>query len=90
MFNKHSAFCIFTPILQLILSPAYVKLKEIAEFRFTSDIWKSTVNSQMLYLAPGMTPGESAGKGNPAHAHAYGTEMEGLLSASPWAGLGVV
>lgn len=90
VFNKHSAFCIFNSILQMILSLTCVKLKEIAEFRFTSDLWKSSVNSHMLYLVPGMTPVVSAGKGSPAHGHTYGTEMEGLLSASPWAGFGVV
>lgn len=69
VFNKHSAFCIFNSILQMILSLTCVKLKEIAEFRFTSDLWKSSVNSHMLYLVPGMTPVVSAGKGSPAHGH---------------------
>lgn len=88
MFNKHSAFCIFVPVLQLILSPTYVKLKEIAESRPTGDIWMSRVNSHMLFLAAGTTHVESAGSGSTARAH--GTEMEGLLSASPRAGFGVV
>lgn len=70
MFNEHSAFCTFTTILQLIFSPTYVKLKEVAEFRLTSDISKSSLNAHTLHLVPGMTPVESAGKGSPAHAHA--------------------
>lgn len=88
MFNKHSAFCVFIPVLQLILSPVFVKLKEIAEPRSTADIWMSRVNSHMLFLAAGTTHGESAGRGSPAHAH--GTEMAGLLPVSPQAGFGVV
>lgn len=88
MFSKHSAFCIFIPVLQLILSPTYVKLKEIAESESTADIWMSGVNSHMLFLAAGTTRGESAGRSSPAHAP--GTEMEGSLSASPRAGSGGV
>lgn len=88
MFNKHSAFCIFIPVLQLILSSTYVKLKEIAESRFTAGIWMSRVNSHMLFLAAGTTHVESAGGRSPAHAR--GAEREGLLSASPQAGFGAV
>lgn len=72
MFNKHSAFCIFIPVLQQILSPTYVKLKEIAETRPTADIWMSKVNSHMLFLATSMTPAENAGRGRPSLWHRDG------------------
>lgn len=91
MFSKHSAFCIFVPVLQQILSPTYVKLKEMAEraeTRPTADIWMSKVNSHMPFLAPSMTHVESAGRGRPARAR--GIEMAGLLSTSLCAGFGVV
>lgn len=78
MVNKHSAFRKFIPVLQLILSPTYVRLKEIAEPRSTADIWTSRVSSHMLFLAAGTTRVESAGRGSPARAR--GTGMEGLES----------
>lgn len=42
----------------------------MAEFRFTSEISKSSMDSLMLYLFPGMPPVERAGKCSPDHAHA--------------------